>query len=143
VLGHSYGSLVVGTAAGTPGLVADDVVFVGSPGVGVDSAADLHAPPGQVWSSTSRSDVIQWAAVSPRSVGEDLVLSQVPGGVLPAFGRPEDDLYFGRNPSDPAFGARVFASRPDGGHLGYWDPGGPALDALADITLGRGDVIPR
>ena len=140
VLGHSYGSLVVGTAAAEPGFAADSLVFVGSPGVGVDTAAELHAPPGQVWSSTSRSDVIQWAAVSPRSLAEDLMLSQaIPG----PFGRPEDDLYFGRNPSDPAFGARVFASQPDGGHLGYWDPGRPALDALADITLGRGDVIPR
>jgi pimeloyl-ACP methyl ester carboxylesterase len=34
VLGHSYGSLVVGTAAQAPGPIADDVVFVGSPGVG-------------------------------------------------------------------------------------------------------------
>jgi hypothetical protein len=144
VLGHSYGSLVVGTAAAQPGLAADEVVFVGSPGVGVDSATDLRVPPGQVWSSTSRSDVIQWAAVSPRSLAEDLVLSQaVPGGFLPAFARPENDLYFGTNPSDPAFGARVFTSEPDAGHLGYWEPGSAALDALAAIAVGRGDVIPR
>jgi hypothetical protein len=144
VLGHSYGSLVVGTAAAQPGLAADDVVFVGSPGVGVDSAAELRVPPGHVWSSTSRSDIIQWAAVSPRSLAEDLVLSQaVPGGALLAFTRPENDLYFGTNPSDPAFGARVFTSEPDAGHLGYWEPGSAALDALAAIAVGRGDVIPR
>lgn len=144
VLGHSYGSLVVGTAAARPGLATDDVIFVGSPGVGVDSAAELHLPPGQVWSSTSFSDVIQWAAVSPRSLAEDLALSRaVPGGALLAFTRPEDDLYFGTNPSDPAFGARVFASEPDAGHLGYFEPGSAALDALAAITVGRGDVIPR
>ncbi|GAA3910969.1 alpha/beta hydrolase [Actinoplanes auranticolor] len=144
VLGHSYGSLVVGTAAARPGLATDDVVFVGSPGVGVDSAAELQVQPDRVWSSTSRSDVIQWAAVSPRSLAEDLVASQaVPGGALLAFTRPEDDLYFGTNPSDPAFGARVFASEPDAGHLGYWEPGSAALDALAGIAVGRGDVIPR
>lgn len=144
VLGHSYGSLVVGTAAARPGLATDDVVFVGSPGVGVDSAADLRVPSGQVWSSTSRSDVIQWAAVSPRSLAEDLALSRaVPGGALVAFARPENDLYFGTNPSDPAFGARVFASEPDAGHLGYFEPGSAALDALATIAVGRGDVIPR
>ena len=34
VLGHSYGSLVVGTAARDHGLSADALVFVGSPGVG-------------------------------------------------------------------------------------------------------------
>jgi hypothetical protein len=144
VLGHSYGSLVVGTAAAEKGLAADDVVFVGSPGVGVDSAAQLQVPPGRVWSSTSHSDVIQWAAVSPGSLAQDLVVSQaVPGGVLRAFTRPEDDLFFGTNPSDPAFGARVFTSEPDAGHLGYWEPGSAALDALAAIAVGRGDVIPR
>ncbi len=144
VLGHSYGSLVVGSAAARPGFATDEVVFVGSPGVGVDSAAELRVPPGQVWSSTSRSDVIQWAAVSPRSLAEDLALSAaVPGGALSAFTRPENDLYFGTNPSDPAFGARVFASEPDAGHLGYFTPGSAALDALAAITVGRGDVIPR
>ncbi|MEV4705882.1 alpha/beta hydrolase [Actinoplanes sp. NPDC049316] len=144
VVGHSYGSLVVGTAAARPGFDADSLVFVGSPGVGVDSAKDLHAPPGEVWASTSRSDIIQYAAVSPRSLVEDLVVSQArPAGALLAFGRPEDDLYFGTNPADPSFGARRFASRPGGGHLGYWDEGGPALDALAAIALGRGDVIPR
>jgi hypothetical protein len=144
VLGHSYGSLVVGSAAAQPGLAADEVVFVGSPGVGVDSVAELGVPADRVWSSTSRSDVIQWAAVAPRSLAEDLVLSQaVPGGALRAFTRPEDDLYFGTNPSDPAFGARVFASEPDGGHLGYWEPGSASLDALAGIAVGRGDVIPR
>jgi len=144
VLGHSYGSLVVGTAAAQPGLATDEVVFVGSPGVGVESAAELRVPPGQVWSSTSRSDVIQWAAVSPRSLAEDLALSQAgPVGALVAFARPENDLYFGTNPSDPAFGARVFASEPDAGHLGYFKPGSAALDALAAITVGRGDVIPR
>ena len=144
VLGHSYGSLVVGTAAARPGLATDDVAFVGSPGVGMASAAELHVPPGHVWSSTSRSDVIQWAAVSPRSLAEDLILSQtVPGGALLAFARPEDDLYFGTNPSDPAFGARVFASEPHAGHLGYFKPGSEALDALAAITVGRDDVIPR
>ena len=42
VLGHSYGSLVVGTAARDHGLAADALVFVGSPGVGVDRAAELR-----------------------------------------------------------------------------------------------------
>jgi hypothetical protein len=139
VLGHSYGSLVVGSAAADPGLQADNVVFVGSPGVGVDSARDLAVPPDRVWAGTSLSDPIQYAAVSARSLLEDLAVARavpVAGPVL-AFGRPEDDLWHGRNPSDPSFGARVFASQPGAGHTGYWEAGGPALDALAGITLGR------
>jgi hypothetical protein len=138
VLGHSYGSLVVGKAATGAGLEADSVVFVGSPGVGVDSAADLHTTTGQVWSSTSRSDIIQYLPVAPGSLPGDLVRSMVVPVIGPAiaFGTPEDDLWFGRNPSDPAFGAHAFQSQPDGGHLGYWDPGRPALDTITAITLG-------
>jgi hypothetical protein len=145
VLGHSYGSLVVGAAATAPGLAADDVVFVGSPGVGVDSATDLRMPPDRVWSSTSLTDVIQWAPVAPDGLLKDLALSRaIPiAGPLAAFGRPEDDLWHGRNPSDPSFGARTFPSQPEAGHLGYWDPGRPALDALANITLGRPDAVPH
>jgi hypothetical protein len=142
VLGHSYGSLLVGSAAAQPGLQADDVVFAGSPGVGVDSADQLHA--GRVWSTTSRSDVIQYLPVAPKSLAGDLAIAGLAPllGGLAVFGRPEDDLWFGTNPSDPQFGARVFASQPDGGHLGYWDRGRPALDAITDITVGR-DVTPR
>ncbi|HEY0532168.1 MAG TPA: alpha/beta hydrolase [Actinoplanes sp.] len=132
VVGHSYGSLVVGKAAASdPGPAVDDVVFVGSPGVGVDSAAQLHVPPGHVWSSTSRSDVIQYAAVSQHGLADELTRAGF--GVI----TPERHLWFGENPSDPHFGARVFTSRPDGGHLGYWDEGSQSLDALAAITLGQ------
>jgi Alpha/beta hydrolase len=138
VLGHSYGSLVVGKAAASPGFEADSVVFVGSPGVGVDSAADLHVPAGQVWSTTSRDDVIQYLPVAPRGMLGDLVTSALMPAIGPAiaFGRPGDDLWFGRNPSDPGFGAHVFASQPHAGHLGYWDPGRPALDRITEIALG-------
>ncbi|MFC7535310.1 alpha/beta hydrolase [Actinoplanes sp. GCM10030250] len=113
VLGHSYGSLVVGRAATGGPLETDRVVFVGSPGVGVDSAADLTVPAERVWSSTSRTDVIRLAAVPPG---------------------PE--LWFGRDPSTPGFGGQTFGSQPDAGHLGYWDRGRPALDAMATLTLG-------
>jgi hypothetical protein len=138
VLGHSYGSLVVGRAAADPGLAADGVVFVGSPGVGVDTAADLHVPAGQVWSTTSRSDIIQYAPVAPNSLIGDLVTAATVPVIGPAiaFASPEDDLWFGRNPSDPSFGARVFPSQPDAGHSGYWDQGRPALDAITAIVLG-------
>ncbi|WP_436523923.1 alpha/beta hydrolase [Actinoplanes sp. HUAS TT8] len=119
VLGHSYGSLVVGKAA-TGGLDADRVVFVGSPGVGVDSVQQLGLSADRVFASTSVSDPIQYLAVSP---------------VLMAPG-PTERLWFGHDPSDPEFGARVFGSQWNGGHLGYWEPGRPALDALARITLG-------
>ncbi|SDT71074.1 alpha/beta hydrolase [Actinoplanes derwentensis] len=128
VLGHSYGSLLVGSAAAGGRLEADSVVFVGSPGVGVDSATLLGVPADHVWSTTSRTDVIQLAK-EPRDL--------LPGARLPDLSPgPERDLWFGRNPSHPSFGGRVFASQADAGHLGYWDEDRPALDAMARITLG-------
>ena len=138
LLGHSYGSLVVGRAAATDGLAADAVVFVGSPGVGVDSVAGLAVPADHVWSSTSRGDVIQYAAVAPGPLTRDLAFAAAAPPItrLLHLGRPGRDLWFGHNPSDPAFGAHVFASAPTGGHLGYWDRNSPSLDTLAAITLG-------
>jgi hypothetical protein len=123
VLGHSYGSLVVGKAASAGGLPVDAVVFVGSPGVGVDSASQLRFPADQVWATTSATDPIRMAAAP-----KELLIPDFPGSAR--------HLWFGRDPSEPGFGARVFPSRLGAGHLGYWDRGEPALDALTRITLG-------
>ncbi|MGW4467343.1 alpha/beta hydrolase [Micromonospora sp. NPDC004704] len=134
VIGHSYGSLVVGTTARDHGLAADQVVFLGSPGVGVDRAADLGLPPGRVWSSTADNDVIQYAPGPAELVGRVVVGAALPGLGLLAFGQPADDLWFGADPSGSAFGAQVFEGRPSG-HTGYWDAGNPALDAVARIAV--------
>ncbi|MEV0605010.1 alpha/beta hydrolase [Polymorphospora rubra] len=142
VVGHSYGSLVVGAAARDHGLAADDLVLVGSPGVGVDHARDLGLPPERVWASTADNDVIRYVP-SARAFAGDLALSvAVPGiGPVLAFSRPGDDLWFGHDPSDRDFGGRVFASDPDG-HTGYWDHDNRALDAMARIALGDAGRLP-
>ena len=57
MLGHSYGSLVVGRAAVRwPGKLADDLVFVGSPGVGVDEAGQLGVPAAHVFAGQAGGD---------------------------------------------------------------------------------------
>ncbi|SDY76164.1 Alpha/beta hydrolase [Micromonospora pattaloongensis] len=129
VLGHSYGSLVVGATARDHGLAADSLVFVGSPGVGVDRATDLHMPAGEVWSSTAGNDVIRLAG--PRQLLRVAVL----GPPLLALTEPDDQLWFGRDPTAAEFGARVFGGAPRG-HVGYWEPGNPALDGMARVVLG-------
>jgi Alpha/beta hydrolase len=136
VLGHSYGSLVVGATARDYGLAADSLVFVGSPGVGVDHAGQLGVPPSRVWSSTAYDDVIQYAALSPEAGLDRLARAGLsPVATLPLLlGLPSDDLWFGRNPSDPGFGGQIFGSASRG-HVGYWDPGNPALDGIARLTL--------
>ncbi|MEV0727944.1 alpha/beta hydrolase [Polymorphospora sp. NPDC050346] len=142
VVGHSYGSLVVGSAARDHGLAADDLVLVGSPGVGVDHARDLGLPAGRVWASTAGNDVIRYVP-SVGALAGDLALGVALPGIGPvlAFSRPGDDLWFGHDPSDRDFGARVFASDPNG-HTGYWDHDNRALDAMARIALGDAGRLP-
>ncbi|MDG4806207.1 alpha/beta hydrolase [Micromonospora sp. WMMD1120] len=136
VLGHSYGSLVVGVTAREHGLAADALVFVGSPGVGVSRAAELGVPPAEVWASSAPDDVIR-AARPADELGRRALLGAVPlAAVLGWPDRTGHELWFGHDPSDPGFGGRVFGSGR-GGHTGYWDPGNPALDGMARVVLGR------
>ncbi|GAA0387899.1 hypothetical protein GCM10009541_33620 [Micromonospora gifhornensis] len=136
VLGHSYGSLVVGGAARDHGLAADALVFVGSPGVGVQHAADLGVPAGQVWASRAPDDVIRLTR-SPGELARHAVLSLSPAaGIVGLLTGDDDKLWFGRDPVEASFGGRSF---PSGryGHSGYWHPDNPALDGMARIVLGR------
>jgi hypothetical protein len=136
VLGHSYGSVVVGGAARDHGLSADALVFVGSPGVGVAHAGELGVPAGQVWASRAPDDIIRLAR-PPDELARRAVLGATPLGpaVAAVLDRTGHRLWFGPDPADPAFGGRRF---PSGryGHTGYWDPGNPALDGMARIVLG-------
>ena len=99
LLGHSYGSTVIGAAAPRlPPQVTDIAVF-GSPGMGVSDVTRLGTS-ARVWAGQSARDWIRW----------------VPGVRL--FG-----LGHGTKPADPAFGARVFATADVAGHDHYLSPG--------------------
>ncbi|WP_405861263.1 alpha/beta hydrolase family protein [Streptomyces sp. NBC_01515] len=111
---HSYGTVVCGRAA--PGLAVSDIAVIGSPGTGVDSAADLHTP-ARVWAGRGADD---WVGGVPH-VSEDL------------FGTT---VGFGTDPVSPAFGAHVFAAG-DVGHSDYFTPGTASLANLARIVLGE------
>ncbi|MFG1844187.1 alpha/beta hydrolase [Micromonospora carbonacea] len=134
VLGHSYGSLVVGTAARDHGLAADALVFVGSPGVGVDRADGLGLPAGEVWASTAPDDGIRLAP-APDELPRRVLRGLSPLAAV-LTGRDDHALWFGHDPADPGFGGRTFPSGRHG-HTGYWDPANPALDGMARIVLGR------
>jgi pimeloyl-ACP methyl ester carboxylesterase len=134
VLGHSYGSLVAGVTARDRGLDTDDLIFVGSPGVGVDRAADLGLPSAAVWSSTAADDPVQRFAPGWGQLAADALTDAIrPFSAWYGDTTPDQLLWYGRNPSMPAFGGQVFASDPDGGHSGYWK--GAALDAITRITV--------
>lgn len=131
VIGHSYGSLVVGLAAREQGLEADELVFIGSPGVGAENASDLDVPASTaVWAALTPLDPIQLARP------ECILLSE---GCFSS-----SDLIFGVDPHAPSFGARTFST---GGtsvwsaHSAYYEPGSPSLDNLVHIVLGEDSQV--
>ncbi|MGW6597948.1 alpha/beta hydrolase [Streptomyces sp. NPDC055036] len=146
-IGHSYGSFTVGQAAqrdgGIPG--ADDIVLLGSPGTGADSAADLGVGKGHVYVGAADNDPVTMlpsedeasaigaGAVGGASVGASLGLVGGPfsgavggalGGVvggIAGYMSSEDgsQLWFGTDPAHEDFGAQRF--KVDDGPRPYID----------------------
>lgn len=110
VMGHSYGSTVVGAAAaGGSGLGADDVVVVGSPGMTVHEASDLQMNPEHVWIGGAKDDPI-----------------------INNFG----GLTLGDDPLYTGFGGNNFEVDTHG-HSGYWDTGSESLRNQGAVIAGR------
>src|SRR5579875_1031904 len=129
MLGHSYGSLVVGEAAvRAPGKLANDLVFVGSPGVGVNRATQLGVAASHVFAGAAANDPVP-----------DLP----PANPVDWFN--SYSAHFGTDPASPQFGGRDFYVDPGkmvtpldpiGAHSQYWDVGSASLRNLARITDG-------
>nr|WP_202540732.1 alpha/beta hydrolase [Streptomyces sp. SID3915] len=155
-IGHSYGSRTVGAATqrdgGIPGV--DDIVLVGSPGVGVDSAENLGVGRGHVFVGAAENDV-----VTKLPSGRQAALGGVASGPLAHIIRDladqgEGDLWFGKDPASAEFGAQRFrvADGPRlvglGGfsidaHSQYFDPARDAASAnsIALISAGHSDKV--
>ena len=124
VVGHSYGSTVVGAAATTTALPADDLVLLGSPGVLARRAADLGRPPGRVYVGEAPLD---------------------PVADLGAFGPDPGDRCFGatRMRADPGPGVPVWERLTGGDHSHYFDPDSESLRNIARVVVGRGGEVTR
>ncbi|MET8270323.1 MULTISPECIES: alpha/beta hydrolase [unclassified Streptomyces] len=155
-IGHSYGSRTVGAATqqggGIPGV--DDIVLVGSPGVGVDRAEDLGVGEDHVFVGAAEHDVVtkvpsgQQAAVGAMGlITAGPVASYIVGDIAD---RGDDDLWFGKDPASKAFGARRFhvdegpqLVSSDGlsidAHSQYFDPERNAVsaDSIALVAAGQ------
>lgn len=129
VIGHSYGSTVVGAALGHYGMHADDAVFVGSPGVTVNHASDLHMDPSHVWAGHMQNDIVPMVSLPVKS---------------PNVAHYFDDYSerFGADPTSREFGGQDFASGygqedPGSSHSDYWNAGTPSLNNMTHIVTGN------
>jgi hypothetical protein len=122
VLGHSYGSTAVGYAA-MHGLAADDIAFLGSPGVGASSVDQLSPGAGHVWAGMAEHDPI---------------VQTTSGDWFTADGSST-------TPYDKAFGANQFGAASGanllGAHSTYYQDGSESLRNLGNIATGHYDAV--
>ncbi|AYF78265.1 hypothetical protein D7D52_35535 [Nocardia yunnanensis] len=131
VIGHSYGSTVIGAAAsGANRLAADAVVFAGSPGVGVDDVSQLRL-----------------TGIPAGRNGAHVFATADPADPVPRLGQ----FLHGTDPTDREFRATVFTSSGSSldlpllralpvdvfAHGNYWDPGNPGLETQGEIIVGH------
>jgi hypothetical protein len=114
VVAHSYGSTTAGLAMRDTQTGTDDLVLVGSPGAGVEDAADLDVPAGHVFVGASSRDPISYVD------------------------------RFGADPSHESFGAVRFEAEAVGrswhlsfgDHTTYFDPHSESLANIAHVVTG-------
>lgn len=165
-IGHSYGSLTMATATQEPGGInADDVIIIGSPGVGVDHAEDLGVGADHVYVGAADNDVVT-RLPSPEEAGLGsfgAVLGGLSLGPLGAIvgadvgGKIADwndnEIWFGRDPASESFGGQRFGVDDglplfEGGfdaHSNYFDPDidPESAENIAHIVTGNGERISR
>lgn len=143
VIGHSYGSLVTGMAAGE-GLAANEVVFVGSPGTSLNHAEDAKLEPGGVvWAGIAHGDPIG-AGANP--FGDLTPWGQFMDGVEQLWEWADGEsaikeLYHGVNPAHEDFGALEFHTDGASGHSQYFEPDTVSLDNLLYIIAGMDGAV--
>lgn len=114
VIGHSYGSTVVGHAdsgSGHSGLGVDEVIVMGSPGMGVGHVGQLHTDNGNFWAGAASNDAVTYTEVH------------------------------GNSPVDWSFGGQRISTDGASGHSEYWEPGTESLRNQAYIVTGNHEQV--
>lgn len=130
--GHSYGSTTIGIAARDEGLNVDNMIFIGSPGVGVDTATDLKIDPENVWASRNEEDIIGTATEDNQHMAAGAAETWWTGpGMLVGAGigyltADHDEMVLGTDPTADSCGGNTFTS--DASREGSWVPGSEQLD---------------
>lgn len=125
VVGHSYGTTVVGTAVteSTP-LPVNDVILVASPGANADGVGDFNL-----------------AGVPHDQTGSHVYATAALGDPVPLYSGTGD---FGPNPDGPLYGSTTFhsdARAPWEAHSSYWDLGDSSLINMGLIISGNGGRV--
>lgn len=134
VVGHSYGSTTSGHAAYDHGMAVDEIVFVGSPGVGgdTDHASDTGIDPAHVWAGANSRDPVADLANHGWIHGETV------GGAG-----------LGDDPAEDDFGANRFEAESEtrggafsfGDHSKYFDHDTESLYSISHIINGDYDAV--
>jgi hypothetical protein len=122
VVGHSYGSTVVGAAATAGPIAADDLVLLGSPGVLADRVDELGYRPEHVYVGEARFDPI---------------------ADLGAFGADPSRLGATGIRAEPGPGLPWSERLSGGAHSHYFDPDSESLPNVARVAVGRGAEVTR
>lgn len=129
-IGHSYGTTLIGAAAQTGDLSADDVIFAGSPGVKVGSAEEMDVPKGRVWNEEADGDPVpdigRW--------GHGGSQWKLGGGT---FLIPSDDQFGANQMNTHAEGSGPTATKGSEGHSEYWNKDTTALKNQALVVVGE------
>ena len=126
-IGHSYGSTVLGEAAGTgDGLAVTDLIALGSPGMRVDHASEFTVPEDHVWAGAAADDNV---VARPENTARKIPV------VGDWIGDRANDLIHGPGPHYPDFGGNVLKIDTQG-HSGYWDNPSISLRSQGAIIAG-------
>lgn len=159
-IGHSYGSRLVGAATQEPGGIpgADDIVLLGSPGVGVDKAEDLGVGKDHVYVGAADNDPVTMLPSKKEAVAG--TVGFFGGGPFGAYLFGEiadqggDDIWFGKDPASEAFGANrmmaddgprpvIDGEGPTPAHSNYFNPDEDRVSAenVAAVVSGQPELV--
>ena len=137
-IGHSYGSTTAGHAAHDHAIPVDDLVFVGSPGVGgeTDHASDTGVDPGHVWSGANSRDPVA-------NLGNHgwFHLESALGGAGLGDDPAEDD--FGATRFQAESTTRAGNDGPDalGDHSKYFEHDTESLYSISQVVNGNYEAV--
>lgn len=154
VVGHSYGTTVVGHTAAEYGVEADKIIAVASPGLDSHSAEELGIGAENVFVTTAEGDAIRMSTDTFTQV-VDGISSLFGNGMSPSPDADGDEWgawHGSTNPLHDDYGATEFASDPTGKdgnptddgsdiHSGYWAEDNIARENMAYIITDRPEEI--